>query len=85
MVLMRRVERVSDSAADAVHQLGEEILAAFSLIRSRAILSAVTQPIDKAGKQIIHDVSKVEWSGQGFKTKRHCPHSSPDVINWFLV
>ena len=69
---MRRVERVSDSAADAVHQFGEEILAAFSLIRSWAILSAVAQPIDKAGEEIIHDVSKVEWSRQGFKTKRHC-------------
>jgi hypothetical protein len=45
---MRRGERVSDSAADAVHQFGEEILAAFSLIRSWAILSAVAQPIDKA-------------------------------------
>jgi hypothetical protein len=68
---MRRVERVDDSAANAVHHLGEKILTATCLIESWAILSAVAQPIDKTGEQIIHDELKVEVSGQGFKKKRH--------------
>ena len=70
---MRRVERVDDSAANAVHHLGEKILTATCLIESWAILSAVAQPVDKTGEQIIHDELKVEVSGQGFKKKAPQP------------